>query len=129
MKKYLLLMMMGLFSLFLGSCKSGEGVHDMTVDQFEQFIAKPDVQLVDVRSAEEFMQGHLVGAVNIDVLSADFLDKATASLNKKQQVAVYCRSGRRSASAARQLSKAGFKVVNLAGGITDWQVAGKKVEK
>lgn len=101
----------------------------MTVDQFEQFIAKPDVQLVDVRSAEEFMQGHLVGAVNIDVLSADFLDKATASLNEKQQVAVYCRSGRRSASAARQLSKAGFKVVNLAGGITDWQVAGKKVEK
>lgn len=122
-------MMASIFSLLFGSCKSSEGFQNLAVDQFEQFIAKPEVQLVDVRSSEEFMEGHIPGATNVDVQSSDFVDRATSMLDKGKKVAVYCRSGRRSANAASQLSKAGFKVTNLTGGIIGWQVAGKKVVK
>ncbi len=128
MKKYLIIIS-GALGLLFGACKSSSDYQNLTTDRFEEFVTKPDVQLVDVRSSEEFIQGHLQGAINIDVQSDDFADRASAMLNKKKKVAVYCRSGRRSANAAQQLVKAGFKVTNLEGGIVDWQVAGKKVVK
>lgn len=121
--------MASFFSLLLGSCKSNERYQNMTVRQFEQFIAKPNVQLLDVRSSEEFLEGHISSAINVDAQGSHFVDNATAKLDKGKQVAVYCRSGRRSARAAQQLTKAGFKVTNLTGGIIDWQVAGKEVVK
>ena len=56
---------------------------------------------------------------------SDFLDKALAVLDPARPVAVYCRSGRRSARAASLLADKGFSVTNLDGGVLAWQDAGK----
>ena len=82
-----------------------------------------------MREPEEFEEGHIVGAVLIDVNEQDFLEKALATLDKQRPVAVYCRSGRRSARAASMLASQGFKVTNLGGGVLAWQDLGKALVK
>ncbi len=98
---------------------------NVSVDEFEKIISDENVQLVDVRTAGEFASGHIKGAVNIDFNSPGFKQKADSLLDKNREVAVYCRSGRRSAAAASSLSD--YKVYNLVGGIISWQSAGKPV--
>ena len=63
-------------------------------------IKESGVSLVDVRTAEEYSEGHISGAINIDFRQKDFMEKAKSLLDKSKKIAVYCRSGRRSASAA-----------------------------
>ncbi len=99
------------------------------VNGFEELIRKSDVVLLDVRSQEEYAEAHLEGALLIDQSESDFLEKAKAKLPKEKTIAVYCRSGRRSASAAGRLADEGYKVVNLKGGIKGWMSAGKPVIK
>ena len=100
---------------------------DMNVDEFDKLIAQPDVQLLDVRTPQEYGEGHIAGALLADVKQDGFLDKACAMLDTARTVAVYCRSGRRSASAAKQLAARSYKVVNLRGGILEWQSKGMPV--
>ena len=122
---------MSLFTALLGmlSCASGTPVSDLDVDAFEAKAADPAVFLVDVRTPDEYAEGHLRGAANIDWNSPDFMDQFSSACPKETPVAVYCRSGRRSAEAAQKLSKAGYTVTNLLGGIVAWQEAGKPVTK
>ncbi len=96
-------------------------------EDFETSIADMGAQIVDVRTPEEFAEGHIARAVNIDVSGANFLEKAEAKLDKSKPVALYCRSGKRSAKAARILSRKGFDVINLDGGIIAWKDAGKHI--
>lgn len=100
---------------------------DMNVDEFDNLIAQPDVQLLDVRSQAEYDEGHIAGSRLADVKLDGFIEKASAMLDTSRTVAVYCRSGRRSASAAKQLAAHGYKVVNLQGGILAWQSQGMPV--
>lgn len=93
---------------------------DMDVESFSTFLSDDDVQLVDVRTPEEYASGHIAGAKNIDVYDRDFMDTASKSLDKSKPVAVYCRSGKRSSEAARKLSEKGYNVTNLNGGIMAW---------
>ncbi len=127
MKMKLLSMIVSL--LGLSCCANGQTDSIQTVDAptFAQIIrtdsAAADSQavtLVDVRTAEEYAEGHIPDALNIDVLQDDFTQKATARLPKDRRVAVYCRSGKRSLKAAALLVKAGYKVVNLKGGWFEW---------
>ena len=100
---------------------------DMSVDEFDNLIAQPDVQLLDVRSQTEYDEGHIDGAFLADVKLDGFVEKACGMLDTARTVAVYCRSGRRSASAAKLLAAHGYKVVNLKGGILAWQSQGMPV--
>ena len=86
-------------------------------------MASPDVVLLDVRTAAEYAEGHLSGAVNIDQGQDDFIAKAKAMLPADKKIAVYCRSGRRSANAAQRLAAEGYQCVNLKGGIMAWKNA------
>lgn len=89
--------------------------------RFEQLISVDDVQLIDVRTPEEYNQGYIKGAENIDFLAEGFLS-GFDSLNKKEPVFIYCRSGNRSAKASKQLVEAGFtKVFDLQGGYEAWK--------
>ena len=101
------------------SC-TAKGFVSVDADEFAREIAKSGVQLVDVRTAEEYANGHIPAAVNMDVFSSDFA-KQIATLDKERTVALYCRSGRRSKSAAEQAVKLGYKVVELDGGILSWK--------
>lgn len=90
------------------------------VKGFAELIQSANIQLLDVRTAEEFAEGHLEGALNVDINQETFLQDAKTVLETEKPVAVYCRSGRRSAKAAEILIKEGFKVTNLEGGILAW---------
>jgi rhodanese-related sulfurtransferase len=103
---------------------------DLTVSQFKDYITKnPKVPIVDVRTPEEFAEGHLKDAVNIPVNAADFELKISI-LTKNQPIMIYCRSGRRSVTAASILEKFGFiSIINLDKGILGWQAAGYEIVK
>ena len=90
------------------------------VKGFAELIQSANIQLLDVRTAEEFAEGHLEGALNVDINQETFLQDAKTVLETEKPVAVYCRSGRRSAKAAEILIREGFKVTNLEGGILAW---------
>lgn len=95
---------------------------------FEAMLQKDStVQLVDVRTPEEYQQGYIANAQNLNLYDADFAQKI-AKLDKTRPVMVYCAKGARSASAAEQLSKQGFpQVYDLEGGMTAWKQARKPV--
>jgi rhodanese-related sulfurtransferase len=100
----------------------------MNVKEFEKGLTG-DVQLLDVRTPEEYQEEHLKNAKLANINDDETFEKATASLDKEKPVYVYCHSGRRSERAANILKKKGFKqVVNLDGGIEAWKEAGKPVE-
>jgi rhodanese-related sulfurtransferase len=102
-----------------------EGVVVASPDAFEQKMLQKETQVVDVRTASEYAEGHIEKATNIDVLQADFRDKV-ASLDKDKPIMVYCKVGGRSAKAAGILKEMGFKdVTDLEGGFTAWKEAGK----
>lgn len=101
------------------SCQSQTELKSVDIDEFKTEISKSGVQLVDVRTTQEYTEGHIPGAMNIDVNAPDFEEKIKA-LDKKENVAIYCRSGRRSKMAANKLTAAGFKVIELNTGFLSW---------
>lgn len=105
-----------------GNTKSNEAVKTVGVEEFTSVMAQKDVRLIDVRTPKEYAEGHLAGAENIDVKAADF---AECIKDINGAVAVYCRGGKRSLTAAEQLAKQDCEVYNLDGGILAWQKAGK----
>ena len=76
-----------------------------------------EVELIDVREPHEWEIGRIEGA---RLVPLGTLPAAMASLDGRREIVVYCRSGVRSAQAARQLAAAGFRVSSLAGGILRW---------
>lgn len=100
-------------------------ITSVTVEEFAKVVSGHKVQLVDVRTPEEFAQGNIAGSVNIDVNSGHFGASADSLLNKEQKVAIYCRSGRRSKKAAEMLSMMGFDVVELDKGYNGWVESGR----
>lgn len=116
------------FLLFLAACSQPAQKEDADAQAFAQKIqATPNVQLVDVRTPGEYAMGHLANAKLMDISTGAF-EQGMGSLDKEKPVLVYCAVGGRSATAADLLVSAGFKnVINLAGGIVEWQQAGLPV--
>ncbi|WP_084125813.1 rhodanese-like domain-containing protein [Demequina sp. NBRC 110054] len=79
------------------------------------------VTVIDVRTPAEFAEGHLPGAVNIDVSAATFTEEI-AALDASADYAVYCRSGNRSRAAIETMEADGFtSTIGLEGGIGAWE--------
>ena len=120
------------FVLGLWACtgKQKEEYKNLTSSQFEELIKDSSVQLVDVRTLAEHMEGHIPGSLNINVKDENFSSCVDDLLDKnRREVAVYSRSGRRSRTAADILVKKGFKVYNLDKGILNWIEEGREIEK
>ncbi len=111
--------LMSILSL-LGLFACGSGYNNLNTEEFAKAIAAGEMAVVDVRTPDEYAAGHLHGASNCDWFATDFLSKMEAAYPKGTQIAVYCRSGKRSAAAAAKLSKAGYKVTNMLGGYLAW---------
>ncbi|MBD0833226.1 rhodanese-like domain-containing protein [Aestuariibaculum sediminum] len=110
---------MSLLSFLFGT--KNDKVTVISAADFKQQIENKNVQLIDVRTAGEFKSGAIKNATNIDYLSGNFISKCD-SLNKDKPVYLYCRSGARSARAAKKLSRAGFsKIYDLKGGISSYK--------
>lgn len=115
---------LGSIILLLGctQAQTNQSQDKLSVQEFSAKIkAQQDVQLIDVRTPQEFEKGHLENAVNIDWYGSDF-ESHIASLDKSKPVFVYCLSGGRSASAATKLRHAGFtQVFEMPGGMLEWR--------
>ena len=84
--------------------------------------SNPSLLIVDVRTIQEFAQGHLKGAVNIPLSD---LPLRSGELEKNKPILVYCHTGNRSAQASAILVKAGFThIYNMEGGISAWTNSG-----
>lgn len=87
---------------------------------FATLAEEDGVVLLDVRTPQEYAEGHLDGAVNLDVSAPDFAD-GLAGLDPQAVYAVYCRSGNRSQTALELMAQAGLEdAADLAGGIGAW---------
>ena len=118
-----------LCSLFGCSSAQTQGFKSLTVDEYAKVIEDTAIVRLDVRTAEEYADGHIANTINMDVLKDDFEKKTKASLPKDKVIAVNCRSGKRSKNAARILVKNGFKVIELDAGYNDWLAKGMPVTK
>ena len=115
--------------VLLGCVDSNKGV--LTVispEEMQNLLRTDDVQIIDVRTQEEYNKGFISKSQNIDYFSSTFSEEILA-LDKNKPVLVYCKSGGRSAKCAKKLIDAGFvKIYDLAGGVSKWKHKGFKLE-
>lgn len=101
-----------------------EQPREVTVDDLA-IARQAGVQVLDVRSPEEFAQGHVPGAVNVPLEEV----LATPRRFTDHGAHVICRSGGRSLQAAEAMTKAGVHAVSVAGGTSAWIDSGRDIEE
>lgn len=95
------------------------------VPEFATVVATPGVTIVDVRTPEEFAQGHIEGAINIPVEYPDYMQRVS-ELDPNGIYAVYCRSGNRSQPAVAGMAQVGINgIYELENGTVGWSQAGQ----
>lgn len=120
MKKIFLILVITAMTL---SCQSQSDpkIKVLPAEAYKMEIAKGNVQIVDVRTPEEFSEGAIPNALNINVNDGAF-EAEIQKLDKTQPVYVYCRSGARSQTAAKKMIALGFtQVIDLEGGYLSWK--------
>ncbi len=124
---------MGAGALVLAACGSGDsgsgGVRIVSPDDAASVQESPPagLQIIDVRTPEEFAEGHLDGAQMIDFYEGDFITRIS-ELDRSQPYLVYCRSGNRSGQTRELMEELGFTDVrDVDGGIAAWTAAGLPV--
>ena len=86
--------------------------------------ANPDFTLIDIRTPEEYLSGHIEGAVNINYHDEEFVDNLD-KLDKNKTYLIYCRTGRRTADTFNVMKKLKFKkVYRIQGEIVRWKAEG-----
>lgn len=127
-----LLIALGFFALaasplFAEEAKPANTVKNVSPDEAEKLLkANPKTLVLDVRTPDEFAQGHIPGAKNVDFFDDNFAKKVGA-LDPQTPVIVHCGSGRRSSQALESL-KAMKVVYHLNEGFGAWVKAGKPIE-
>lgn len=121
-------------TLLLGSCGSATTSPDITlvsVSEASAVIEEAPAALVvlDVRTPEEYNQGHLEGAINVDFYAEDFAAQLD-QLDKDVPYVLYCKSGNRSGQTAPIMTDLGFdEVFEIDGGIDAWSAAGEPLQR
>ena len=128
-KVYTVLSLLLVITMALTSCLDTKDattdVKLITAEEMQSILEQEDVQLVDVRTSQEYEEEHIVNSQNIDFSSPTF-DDDIAKLDKGKPVILYCKGGGRSAKCAKKLKDAGFeKVYDLEGGISKWKHSDK----
>ena len=120
------------FSLMLYSCQndaqtvSSTKVEVLSLEQFRSKIEKSnDIQILDVRTPEEWAGGVVKNAKQINIYDANFMEKVQKEFSKDKPVVVYCQAGVRSREAAKKLKDSGYKTVyDFSGGYAAWKKGG-----
>lgn len=108
---------------------SAPGVRVVSPAEGAELAARPGVVVLDVRTPEEFAEGHIADAINIDMQAADAASRFE-ELDPDASYVLYCRSGNRSAVVADHLRGLGFTdVADVDGGVLAWQAAGLPLER
>jgi len=103
-------------------------VKQIDTEQFDKLRQEKGHVVLDVRTAQEYSQGHVPGAVNIDINDPQFKNKV-AALDKSKTYLVHCARGVRSARAAKIMSPLGFDLLDYHGGFDEWKKSGKPVDR
>lgn len=121
MKRFLLTLFLSPLMLFVGCSSEPAGSYrKISAETALNMINNEEVIVIDVRTQEEFDEGHIKNAILIP--DYEIPQKAADILpDKNAAILVYCRSGRRSAAAGKELIKLGYKNVYDFGGILDWK--------
>ena len=129
MKSKILFSLFFLFALLSVNAQTATKIKTVEVATFAKEIkTTPKPQILDVRTPEEFSEGHIDKATNIDWQNENFV-KNTENLDKNKPVYVYCKSGRRSLKASEKLEELGFKkIYNLDGGYLKWNAETKTAQ-
>lgn len=126
-----ILVILFLVSTFTFSCKEetpAEGIKLVTPEEMKELSQLEDVQLVDVRTPDEYEEGYIEGFQNIDFY-ADTFQEDIEKLDKTKPVIVYCRSGGRSGKCSKLMQEKGFTMIyDLEGGITKWTSEGFEIK-
>jgi rhodanese-related sulfurtransferase len=83
-----------------------------------QRMGKEKLNIVDVREIDEWIDGHIPGAVHVPL--SEF-GEHMHKINPTEETIIVCRSGGRSARACEYLAQSGYNVINMLGGMLDWQ--------
>lgn len=95
------------------------------VSEFAALVSAPGITVLDVRTPQEFAEGHIAGAINIPVEYPDFMEQI-ADLDPNGTYAVYCRSGNRSQPAVAGLASIGINgIYELESGTNGWSDEGQ----
>lgn len=127
MSKSLFILMLSILG-FMG-CTAQNGSSIDSKEAYGLIKADSNIAILDVRTAKEFADGHVAGAVNIDVNQTDFAQKID-QLDRSKTYIVYCRSGRRSRKAVGIIAAKGFKnLYNVSDGFVGWSKNGLPFDK
>lgn len=120
MKHFVVIFIM-VATLFLWGCKeTDDQIILVTPEEMSSLMEMEDVQLIDVRTENERLEGFIKNSQNIDFNSPTF-EEDIQKLDKNKPVILYCRNGGQSSKCAKKLKDAGFiKIYDLKGGITQW---------
>ena len=122
MSKSLFILMLSILG-FMG-CTAQNGSSIDSKEAYGLIKVDSNIAILDVRTAKEFADGHVAGAVNIDVNQADFAQKID-QLDRSKTYIVYCRSGRRSSKAVSIMASKGFRnLYNVSDGFLGWNKNG-----
>ncbi|TDU62464.1 rhodanese-related sulfurtransferase [Prosthecobacter fusiformis] len=123
------------FSFLLSLCLmplltfGADAVKHVDAEKAAKLVAEGKVTVLDVRTADEYQEGHIKGAKNVDIMEKDFAKKLE-SMDKSKPVLVHCQAGGRSTRSLPTLEKLGFtEIYHLDGGLGGWVKEGKPVEK
>lgn len=107
---------------------SAQAIVELSPRQFrDAFLSDEHAVLIDVRQQEEFDAAHLAGATLIDMLDEVAFREAMKNFSADYTYYIYCRSGRRSHTAATWMVAEGLRTVDMLGGILAWQEDGLPV--
>lgn len=116
-------------AIILMACNSEAQKTNISVAEFEKVITEQKVQLLDVRTAEEYESGYIKNSLQADWNNEEQFKQRIKALDKNIPVYTYCLSGARSGAAVRWLNENGYKAFNMEGGIKSWNKANKTLEQ
>lgn len=120
--------LIGMFIFFNCTSNKSKSIQLITATEMKEIFKIEGIQLVDVRTPNEYKEGHLPKAINIDFLDKNF-ESNIQQLDKTRPVIVYCQRGSRSAKCASRLVANGFlKIYNLGRGFQEWKSSGFQLE-
>jgi len=123
--------LLSFITLFISSCKTDLNkannaslgkVYDVSTTDFQKAMLLSDATLVDVRTPEEYAEGHIEGAININWYKRTFRNYVL-NIPQDKPILIYCRTGNRTSKTATALQSLGFKeIYNLDKGIKQWKI-------
>ncbi len=115
---------MSLLRSLFGAKKDYSGIVEVLhKTSFKSAISDKKVRIIDVRTPNEFGQGHIKNAMNVDFFNQYSFTSYFKKIDKKDPLYIYCRSGARSKKASHKLADMGFeKIYDLQGGYSNWKL-------